>query len=410
MKKLYAFSFYLLLFLTAVGQTKKLAVIGSSTSACFGFPSGISDPDCYINRLVTYYGGVGISIDLRNLAVSGTNVYNGMPDGYPPIAFGGSVDLDHNISEALTPTLTPTWHPDVVIVNFPTNQYQNLGLHDILLYFRIIKNAANIAGKPCFITTTQPRDDYDAPTRAKLKELRDSIMFQHGPFAIDFWTSLANPDGTIVTAYARGDGIHLNADGHNILFQRVQAANIFNSALPVRITSFATKTVDKNIQVKWTVADEIPGTVYRVQRSQDGVRFETVIEIRGNDRGASTYNYAYNDKAVVKGIYYYRLEVMEPGNKFYSKVEKGYAENRFALTSVSYSGGLIKLNVVAAERDHLQFRLLNSMGATVAVFSRSVGRGMNSISLDRGVFNAGLYWIQGFAGNEKMFVQGFVSQ
>ena len=406
MKKFYALSLSVLFFIGVSGQTKRLAVIGSSTSACFAFPLGINDPDCYINRVVTYYAGVGVTVDLNNLAVSGTNVYNGMPDGYPPITFGGSVDPTHNITEALGRS---TWHPDVVIVNFPTNQYQNLDLHDILSFFRIIKKAANDAGKPCFIATTQPRDDFDAATRTKLKELRDSIMLQHGTFALDFWTTLANPDGTIVSTYARGDAIHLNAAGHNILFQRVQSANIFNASLPVKITSFATKTIDKNIQLKWSVADEMPGTSYKVQRSADGLSFQTIAELQG--RGTtSKQSDEYTDQSVVKGYYFYRLEINEPGNKFYSRVEKGFSENKIAISTISTSGRDTKVRIASAERGSVQLRLISSTGVVMRTYTKSVEIGTNILTLSHPPLARGVYWIESFHQNEKMFVHAFVAQ
>ncbi|HKP32586.1 MAG TPA: SGNH/GDSL hydrolase family protein [Chitinophagaceae bacterium] len=406
MKRFYALSLSILFVLSAAGQIKRVAVIGSSTSACFGFPSGINDGDCYINKFVNYYINLGWIIELRNLAVSGTNVYNGMPDGYPTIPFGGSVDPAHNITEAIGRGISPA---DVIIVNFPTNQYQNLNLHNILSFFSVIKKAANDDGKPCFITTAQPRDDFDAATRTKLKELRDSIMLQHGTFALDFWTTLANPDGTIVTAYARGDAIHLNAAGHDILYQRVQNANIFNATLPVKITGFSTKTIDKNIQLKWSVTDEMPGTSYKIQRSTDGLSFQNISEVQG--RGTSSkQSYEYVDKAVVKGFYFYRLEINEPGNKSYSRVEKGFCENKLAMFAISAQGSNTNVRILSAERTTIQLRLINSTGVVLRTYIKNLEAGMNVFTLSHSALGRGVYWIESIQHNEKPFVQGFVAR
>ena len=412
MKKWCPLALALLIVIASSAQIKRLSIIGSSTSACFAFPLGITDPDCYVNKVVSYYNGQGFIIDLRNLAVSGTNVYNGMPDGYPSIPFGGNVDPDHNISEALSPTSNPSWHPDAIIVNYPTNQYQNLDLHAILSYFRIIKKTANDAGRVCFITTTQPRDDYDAPTRAKLKELRDSIMAQYGPFAIDFWTTLARADGSgmIEPLYARGDGIHLNAAGHTILFQRVQAADIFNSTLPVHITSFSAKAVNKDIDLKWTVANETPGTIYNIERSVDGIEFHTLVEISGTAGTSSNSSYEFLDKTVTKGSFYYRIEVNESGRKLYSQVEKCASENKVAVSIISATSTTTKVNISSFGRYTLRFRLMNSEGMLIATYSKAVQPGNNLILLQHQPLQKGVYWIHSFDNNEKIFVQGFWSK
>lgn len=203
----------------------KLAVIGSSTSACYGFAGGITDANCYINRVVTYYNANGYSVNLFNLALSGANVYQGMPNGYPSITVNGNtytVDAARNITMALS------FNPDVIIVNYPSNLYDVANVHDILSYFRIIYQTATNAGKKCFITTTQPRA-YDVIGRAHLIELKDSILLQYGFNAINFWDNLAQPDGYIIPQYNQGDGTHLTSAAHDTLSLRVIAKNIFSS-------------------------------------------------------------------------------------------------------------------------------------------------------------------------------------
>ena len=40
---------------------------------------------------------------------------------------------------------------------------------------------------------------------------------------MDFWTGVANPDGTIISIY-NADDTHLNNEGHEVLFQRAVAS------------------------------------------------------------------------------------------------------------------------------------------------------------------------------------------
>lgn len=200
----------------------RIAVIGSSTSACFGFAGGITDGNCWINRVVNHYSANGYSVTLHNMAVSGYFVYAGMPTGSPGVLVNGgfyTVDVERNITKALSFT------PDVIFVNYPSNLYDVANVSDILTYFRVIFTTAQITNTPCFITTSQPRN-FDLNGRNKLKLIKDSILAEYGYFALNFWDNFANADGTISATYGQGDGIHLNAVAHDSMAQRTIAKSI----------------------------------------------------------------------------------------------------------------------------------------------------------------------------------------
>jgi hypothetical protein len=73
-------------------------------------------------------------------------------------------------------------------------------------------------------------------------DMRDSTYVRLGNYAIDFWTELANEDGTINSIYNSGDGIHLNEAGHRILFERVVEAKIYEQIiLPTSVDYLTTQ-------------------------------------------------------------------------------------------------------------------------------------------------------------------------
>jgi hypothetical protein len=81
---------------------------------------------------------------------------------------------------------------------------------------------------PIWITTTQPRDQIPAKRQLQ-KDLRDWIMNRYGIMAVDFWSTVSNPDGTIRKSFAAGDGIHLNNAGHHVLFTKIVAEGIWDT-------------------------------------------------------------------------------------------------------------------------------------------------------------------------------------
>lgn len=204
---------------------KKLLVLGSSTSACWG-PS--LPANCYINRLSADYAAKGQPIIIDNRAVGGYNVYKSMPRSFKPPQGRDTALAYYSITDALAA------NPDVILVNYPSNSYDIFSIAEVMNCLRIIKSEANKAGKPCYITSTQPRSAFDAAGREKLRILKDSIIYQFGASAIDFWTDLADPISLgIAAAYqVAGDGVHMNDQAHELLFQRVLAKNIFHALLP----------------------------------------------------------------------------------------------------------------------------------------------------------------------------------
>ncbi len=76
-----------------------------------------------------------------------------------------------------------------------------------------------------WITTTQPRD-FDATRRANALATRDETLDRFGSRTIDFFSGLGRPDGTILSPFANGDGVHLNDAAHAVLFARVADARI----------------------------------------------------------------------------------------------------------------------------------------------------------------------------------------
>jgi hypothetical protein len=119
----------------------------------------------------------------------------------------------------------------VVIVSYPTNGYDTYTIPEIMQCLQTMKDSANILGKTCYITTSQPRQDgpfADMAIRTKLKIIADSIMNRFGNYAIDFFTPIADPVSYMINPdYSYGDGTHVNDAGHKLLFKQVRNKDIF---------------------------------------------------------------------------------------------------------------------------------------------------------------------------------------
>jgi hypothetical protein len=413
MKKIYLQVLYLLAFGISFSQTKKLAVIGSSTSACYGFGGPPGDDmnfvNCYINRLVNYYAGLGTTVNLNNDAVTGMNVYEAMPTGTPPTVINGTTYSPNplkNITHAIA------FGPDVILVNYPTNAYQYLDVHQVMQYLRTIKKNANDAGKPCFVTTTQPRNDFEftPAVRLRLMEIRDSVLLQFGYFSIDFWAGLADGTGAIINTYDQGDHIHLNHLGHDILFQRVRDKSIFSSALPVRLVSFKAKLAGNDVVIYWSVSNEEVGTSYKLQRSEDGIQFFSVAELNGTN-AQSLKSYNYTDRNPQGSLLFYRIQVNENGKSFYSPIERVFAgRSIISITNLSSHKSETKLIVESRNKETIRIFFRNVLGETIYTFTRQLQPGTNQLRIQHAILTPGVYSVQVFKGDSRLGSRSFVNK
>ena len=139
---------------------------------------------------------------------------------------------------------------DLIIINLPSNDaYWNVPVTAQLANYQQALAMAAAKNVPVYITTTQPRnfeggdrpigDDYTpAQKRQNLMDMRDATLATYGVRAIDFWTDIANEDGTIKNEFKfvsqSNPGIHLNDAAHLILFNRVLSA--INTEVKIAIT------------------------------------------------------------------------------------------------------------------------------------------------------------------------------
>ncbi len=210
-------------------STKLIVILGSSTSAGTGASTADS---MWVNRYRKYLRSMDSSVVVVNLAIGGYTTYHVMPTGYVPPVGRPSPSPNNNITFGLA------YKPWAIIVNLPSNDAASgYPIPEQLANYDTLKARATAVGVPIWFTSTQPRNFTDALQRDQLRIMRDSTMARYSPYAIDLYTGLSAPDGTILPQYGFGDGIHLNDAGHRYVYERVVGANVWAQIDPtVEIT------------------------------------------------------------------------------------------------------------------------------------------------------------------------------
>ncbi|MEP7278809.1 MAG: SGNH/GDSL hydrolase family protein [Bacteroidota bacterium] len=385
---------------TARGQ-KKLVIIGSSTSACFNVNSVT---ECYVGRLSSYYNQeppFDTLID-NHLALGGSNCYNGMPTSYT-----SPYDNPYKRDEARNITMALSLNPDVIIVNYPTNGYDVLRVDSILYCLRTIRDSANEKGVPCFITTTQPRTSpasfNTGPVKAKLAELKDSILLEFGNFAIDFWTGLINPADTTIL-YDSGDQIHMNGTGHDILFQRVLAKNIFMATLPTTFLQFNTVHKNNTNIVSWSTARETDVAYFEIQRSGDGTGFSRIGTIAAGN-GYGNNEYQYTDLQPLQGRNFYKILVLDKdGKKQVSPVMSvNTGTGKFGLLKAyARTNAQVVIELENNESGNASWELLTNTGMVISRQTGKIVSGSTTLYLNTPPLSNGIYHVRVVTGKASV--------
>ncbi|MEO6931703.1 MAG: T9SS type A sorting domain-containing protein [Chitinophagaceae bacterium] len=381
---------------TQASAQRKLLILGSSTSSC---TIGQSTTGCYVNRLKTYYAQQGAPIQVANRAVAGEDVYRGMPTSYTPPPGRRNPNAGFNITDGLREE-----NPDVVLISYPSNGYDVFTVKEVMFCLRTIKQTANAAGKPCFVTTSQPRyDEFTFNTsavRRTLAEIKDSVLAEFGTYAIDFWSGLVNNADTTLLPQFNWDGTHPNDAGHGVLLQQMINKNIFNIALPLQLVNFAAENSGNAVSIEWTVEAEKEMRSYQLEKSSDGRIFSKVYEVTALNVSKS-HRYTFTDVAVARSAAYYRLGMVGKDNFLnYSQTievkgvggdnaEKVYLSNNFTLAAT--------LN--ADKNKQVKLGIFNSTGQLLMETTRSLSAGMNNLSIGISNLKTGLYFLKVYGQN-----------
>jgi hypothetical protein len=167
--------------------------------------------------------------------------------------------------------------------------------------------------------------------------------------------------------------------------------------LPVTFTNIKAAAQNHDIAVQWNIANEQNIEKYEVQKSVDGVHFETVAitASAGNYSGNRTYDWL--DKTAVAGVNYYRIKSIDNSQKNqYSGIAKVNMENFAGIVTVypnPITSGIIKLRFASMKKGKYNARLMND--AAQLVLSKQLthagGSAMHDIipghTLAKGIYN-----------------------
>ena len=350
-------------------QNKRICVMGSSSAWGYFTVDGTQlypRDSAWAFKLKKHFKDLHVIDTLFNIAANSSSCYDGMPSSYIPPPGRNQPYIGFNITKAVC--LLPK--PDVIIVNYPTNQYDYLSKEEILFCLQTIKDSANAAGIRCFITTTQPRDNFSVTERQKLKELRDMILQRFGPYAIDFWTDVTVPVNMMNPLFNLGDNVHLNPAAHTLLKTRAVNANIFFTLVPVSMTQFTAQKRSETVLLQWTTSSELNSDHFEIERSTDGKNFTHLATVAAAGNSTQIKNYTIEDLHPHGGTNVYRvIEVdINKQKEFSNKINVNFKPASFFAGEV-FSNPVVNhlsINLESAKKETVDISIFSADGKKVS--------------------------------------------
>jgi len=168
-----------------------------------------------------------------------------------------------------------------------------------------------------------------------------------------------------------------------------------DNPLPVELISFTAQVVNENVKLNWITASELNNDYFTVQRSMDGVEFESIVEIDGAGTKQTATEYEFIDTAPKANISYYRLKQTDfDKTSTYSKVIAINVSLSGELSMYPNPVGIGTPLTLSRKGDYI---ILNNLGVTVLKVS-----GVNQIDISS--LAPGVYTLRSSAGDTKRLV------
>lgn len=179
--------------------------------------------------------------------------------------------------------------------------------------------------------------------------------------------------------------------------------NSASTTLAVKYSAFDATVSGNTVTCNWITAQEINNDYFQLERSFDGINYNTAAIIFPTGSNTSTtQSYHYKDNSSLiqnKAILYYRIKQVDKDGAFsYSKVItvrlKAGAVTTLQLSPNPFNNNL-SIKIDATENALATTKIINTTGQTVATTQSSVNKGINVLQIGNlNGLSKGIYVVQ----------------
>ena len=177
-------------------------------------------------------------------------------------------------------------------------------------------------------------------------------------------------------------------------------------ALPLFWLSVSAVFVNDQVSISWKTAEELNTSHFNVERSTDGVSFNSIGQI-ASANAPGEHSYAFDDKLVQQGYtYYYRLKQVDIDGQYnYAEIYKvNIPGERVAVLKVRNNPvqSDMVIAVTLPEAQNTRLILVNPAGVTVLERKQPLPAGETGITLQTSHLARGTYYLVLYTGRDKL--------
>ncbi len=195
-------------------------------------------------------------------------------------------------------------------------------------------------------------------------------------------TKWANIGGATHTGNATAGTVKSNSTSAFSAFTLGSTTTV--NALPVELVEFTARSIgDDEVVLKWITAAEINNNYFAIERSSNGVDFESIDSVSSYGNGFSTdlQSYGYVDNNPIKGTSYYRLRQVDfDGTYDYSNVQIVNFDG-FEIVDMypNPSNGEVILVINSSQASTVQIEIFDAIGQVVNSQQIEIFEGSNQL-------------------------------
>jgi hypothetical protein len=167
--------------------------------------------------------------------------------------------------------------------------------------------------------------------------------------------------------------------------------------LPITLLSFnAVPTPQNTVDVNWVTSSQINNKLFTVEKTQDGVSYDSVTSLPGAGNTTEQLSYGIIDETPFAGISYYRLKQTDfDGHFTYSDivpVNISSATNIIVAPNPTHSNITLSFNSQVEGATLVEF--YDGIGRKVSNYNLDAQKGTNTFTMDMSGYAAGIYIIR----------------
>ena len=114
-------------------------------------------------------------------------------------------------------------------------------------------------------------------------------------------------DGSVSAGNYSGDGTIFGSDPNDLIGGEAYISSGGGAVLPIELASFTAQNTTNAVAINWTTATEENNDYFTIERSADGINYNTIASISGAGNSFTSLSYSYTDNNPLIGVSYYRL-------------------------------------------------------------------------------------------------------